>query len=124
MNVFRREPAAIGAFLEALVPFLVAVTIVDWSPEQVGAVTAVITMCVGVYTAYVTHDTLLSAVISLVKAGLTLGVAFGLDLTQEQTATAIALLTAMLGLYQRTQTSPLEKGSFKTGIEPGDAATP
>src|SRR4051794_5556686 len=75
--------------------------------EQISLIVAVVTAALGFYTAWVTKDTLLGVTIGLIKSALALAVGFGLDLSSDQTAAVIALATAVLGLFQRTQTSPL-----------------
>jgi hypothetical protein len=119
--IFGREPATWIGFIEGVLSFLVGAKLLDLSPDQVGAIMAVVTAAFGVYSAAATHDTLLGVEIGLVKSLVALGVAFGLSLSADQTGVAIALATVLLGFFQRTQTSPLEALSLKTGIRPADA---
>jgi hypothetical protein len=119
--IFGREPATWIGFIEGLLSFLVGAKFLDLSPDQVGAIMAVVTAVFGIYSAAATHDTLLGVEIGLVKSLVALGVAFGLNLSADQTGVAIAFAAVLLGFFQRTQTSPLEALSLKTGIKPADA---
>lgn len=74
---------------------------------------AAVSAVFGVVTAYATRDTLLGAVTGLAKAVVALGVGYGLELTAEQTGALIAFVTVAVGFWQRTQTSPLEHGTFR-----------
>jgi hypothetical protein len=106
-NICGREPAVIVGFLEAALATLLSFGFVDLTKEQLGAITATVSALLGLYVAAATKDTLLGVFLALGKALLSLGVAFGLSLTSEQTGVLIALGTAMVGLFQRTQTTPL-----------------
>jgi hypothetical protein len=68
---------------------------------------AVVTALASVYTAWATKDTMLGVVVGLGKAVLALAVGFGLNLSPEQTAATIALITMGAGFFNRTQTYPL-----------------
>lgn len=48
-------------------------------------------------------------VVGLVQAGIVLGVSFGLDLTEVQTASILAFTAAVLALVTRSQVSPTTK---------------
>lgn len=123
MKIFGREPAAIIGFIEAVLAMVLSFGWFDLSQEKVGLIMAVVTAAFGVYTAYVTSETLLGAVIGFAKAALALGAVYGLSLSDQQTGCVIALITMSFGLYQRTQTSPLNTPSFKV-ISPEDTVTP
>lgn len=111
VKLFGREPAVWVAFLEALV-MLAGVQLFDWSQEKVAAVVLVLNCLAGVYTAYVTRDTMLGVLTGLVKAAITCSITFGLDISDDLSAQLIALLTVSVGLFQRTQTSPLADPTF------------
>jgi hypothetical protein len=119
VQLFGREPAAWVGLIEGTLAFVVGAKLLDLSTDQVGGIMAVVTALAGVYTAYVTRDTLLGVAIGLVKALVTAGIAFGLDLPTDQTGALIAFATVLLGFFQRTQTSPIASPSFSS-----NAATP
>lgn len=105
-QIFGREPAVFVGVIEAAIAVAIAVGILDWDTDQIGAVMAVVVVIGGIVTAFLTHDTLLGGLIGLVKAGAVLLAAFGLNLSPDVTATLIAFLVAIAALFQRTQTSP------------------
>jgi hypothetical protein len=112
MKIFGREPAAWVGLIEAVLAMLMAVRVIAISSEQEGAILAVVVAGFGLYTAWVTRDTLLGVAVGFVKAILALLIGFGLDLQPDQTAAVIAFTVAALSLYQRTQTSPLARPTF------------
>lgn len=64
------------------------------------------------HMALFTHHTLLAPVVELLKALIGLGAIYGLHVSTEQTATIVALITALAAGWHRTQTSPLAKGNL------------
>lgn len=105
-NIFGREPAAWVGLIEAIIALL-TITVLHWSTEQIALVMAVVVAVFGVYTAWVTHDTLLAVVVGLVKAVLALLVGFGISLSPELTAAIIGFATVVLGFFNRQQTYPV-----------------
>lgn len=106
MKIFGREPAAWVGLIEAVVALLV-ITVLHWTNEQTGLVMAVVVAAAGLYTAWVTHDTLLGVVIGFTKAVLALLIGFGVELSPELTGALIGLVTVVLGLFNRQQTYPV-----------------
>ena len=51
-----------------------------------------------------------AVVVGLVQAGIVLGVSFGLDMTETQTAAILAFTAAVLAFVTRSQVSPVQKG--------------
>lgn len=113
MKVFGREPAAWIGLIEAVIVLAVAVGL-GWSSEQTALVMAVVVSAFGIYTAWVTHDTMLGVVVGFTKAVLALLIGFGVALKPELTGALIGLVTVVVGFFQRTQTSPLEVPTFKS----------
>ena len=105
-NIFGREPAAWVGLIEAILALLI-ITVLHWSAEQVALVMAAVVAAFGVYTAWVTEDTLLGVVVGFTKAVLALMVGFGLTLSPELTAAIIGLVTVVMGFFNRQQTSPV-----------------
>lgn len=115
-KIFGREPAVLASTVEALLALLIsfhALTFIGLNGQaELVVVMAVVNGALGLYVAYVTHDTLLGAAVALLKALVAFGAVYGLTLTSEQTGTLIAFLTVALGMYQRTQTGPSGRPSF------------
>jgi hypothetical protein len=102
MKIFGKEPAFFVGVIEAVILVLVTFGL----PHDTAAVIATLTVAVGgVLTAIAAKDTLLAALVSLVKAVIVLVVFLGYDISDESTAAIIGLLTLILGGYLRTQTS-------------------
>ena len=116
-TIFGREPAAVAGLLEAGLTVLLAFGLLRFAgintAEELGLVMAVVTSGIGVYVAYVTRDTLLGYVLTAFKASAALAATYGFDLSLEQSAAVIALITAGLGFFQRTQTSPAANPSLR-----------
>lgn len=112
MKIFGREPAAFLGLISGALALLLSLNLFGLTAETVGLIMAFITAAVGVVTAYVTKDTMLGYLVAAVNAGFALFAGYGLEASPELTAAAIGLVTVIVGFYQRTQTSPLAKGSF------------
>lgn len=111
MKVFGREPAVWIGLIEAALAFALSVGL-DWSADQVALVMAAVVAVFGVYSAYVTRDTMLGVVVGLTKAVIALFIGFGLSVSPELTASLIGLVVVGVGFFQRTQTAPLETPTF------------
>lgn len=120
MKIFGREPAAWVTLIEATL-MIVGVQMFDWSVEQVAYVVVVVNGVLAVYVAYVTKDTMLAVVVGLGKALITAAIAFGVDIPDDRAATYIALITAAVGLYNRSQTAPLLRPTFSRVLPYTDA---
>lgn len=127
MKIFGREPAMIVGLIESALVLLLTAGLLKFvginSQVEVGIVMAVVSAVLGVYVAYVTSETLLAAVIGLIKASVALAAVYKLNITADQTAALIAFVTMLITFWQRTQTSPLVHPAFKT-ISPADVQTP
>lgn len=102
--LFGREPAFWVGLIEAGLAVLLSWNITGLSADQIGGIMAVVVAFAGLYTAYVTKDTMLGMVVGLAKATFILLATFQINLTENQTTTAIALITVLAGAYNRTQT--------------------
>lgn len=109
-KIFGREPAFLAGLLEAALATLVSFGMLGFiginGAEGLAVVMAVVQGLVGVYVAYVTKDTLLGVGVTLLKASVALLAFYHYDLNETQLTTLIALLTLVLGSWQRTQTAP------------------
>jgi hypothetical protein len=111
MKIFGREPALWVGLIEGVIAVLLTFTHL-LNADQGAAILAVVTAAFGVYTAYVTKDSMLGVLTGLAKSGSILLVAFGLHFSPDQQNTIVALIPLVLGFIQRTQTSPLAVGTF------------
>lgn len=111
-NIFGREPAAWIGLIEAVATILMAFAI-GIDQTTFGPIMAVVTAAFGVYSALVTRDTALGAIVGLTKSALVLAAVYGATLTDQQTGAVIALVTVVVGFFQRTQTSPEYVGEHR-----------
>lgn len=114
MKIFGREPAAWVGLIEAALAMVFALNMFDLTHERVSLIMAVVVAVFGVYTAYVTRDTMLGVVVGFVKAVIALAVGYGFEFGPDKTAALIALATVAVGFFQRTQTYALENPTFKS----------
>jgi len=102
MPVFGREPAAwlalVGALISAFSAFVLHLNI-----GQQGALNAIAALLIGLFTAVVTRDGVVAAVLGAVKGLFLLLVAFGLQLSADNQAVLYTLLAAVLAAFVRTQ---------------------
>src|SRR5687767_11887265 len=112
MKIFGREPAAFIGLISGALALLLSLNLFGLTNENVGLIMGAVTAAFGIYTAYVTKDTMLGVIVAFVNAIFALVAGYGFELSPDTTAAAIAIVTVMVGFFQRTQTSPLAKGSF------------
>lgn len=112
MKIFGREPAFYTGLMESILVVALSFNVWHLTTDTIGIVMAAVSAVFAVVVAYKTHDTLLSAGVGLIKALIALFVVFGLSFTQDQSVAIIAVATIVLSAWNRTQTSPLQKGSF------------
>ncbi|OLT12989.1 hypothetical protein BJF79_03560 [Actinomadura sp. CNU-125] len=108
MKIWGREPAVWVGLVAVAVQTLVAWG-VDLTEAQQAGINAVAALAVGLVVAVmVARDRIVPAAAGLLVGVLQLAVAFGADFSQEQVASAGALLTAVLAAWLRTQvTAPV-----------------
>jgi hypothetical protein len=105
VTIFGREPAVWVGLIESALTVLLAFGL-GISPETYGPWVALIVAIGGAVTAWATKDTLLSALLAAIKAGLVLVTVYGVTLSDQQTGALIAFASVLLGGWLRTQTSP------------------
>jgi hypothetical protein len=108
VTIFGREPAVWVGLIESALTVLLAFGL-GISPETYGPWLAIFVALGGVVTAWATRDTLLSALLGAIKAGLVLFTVYGLSLTDQQQGAIIAFATVLIGGWLRTQTTPTAK---------------
>lgn len=114
MKIFGREPAALVGVIEGVLAVLLSFGLFDLHQNQVAAIVAVVTAGLGLVTAYATRDTMLGVLVGFSKSVLVLAAAYGLNLSDQQTAGLIAVITLLAGYWHREHTMPLLRGSFST----------
>lgn len=113
VKIFGREPALVAAFLQSVLAMVVGLG-VGLSPEQAALISAGGAAVFGAYAAYALKQNLLPTVVAAFQALVAVGVGFGLgDVLASRgfdastlTGLATAVLTALLGLFLRTQADP------------------
>jgi hypothetical protein len=115
-KIFGREPAVISSLIEAALALAISFHLLAWAhiggQAELALVMAVVSSGLGLYVAWVTRATLLGVAIGLIKALIALAAVYGLTISVEQTGTLIAFLTVLIGLFHRTQTTPLAQPAF------------
>jgi hypothetical protein len=102
-----RDPALVGGTLLAAVQ--VALTLVDWTPDQAALINAFATAVVGFVVALaVRSDRWVPALLGLIQSASAVVVGFGLHWTPEQQAAVMLLATSVAAVATRTQvTAPV-----------------
>lgn len=118
MRIFGREPAALVGVLEGVLALLLSFGLFDLTQDRVGAIVAAVAALFGLLTAYLTKDTLLGVAVGLAKALLVLGATYGLHVSTEQNGAILAVITVLIGFWQRGQTSPAVVPSFSDDPAP------
>ena len=114
LTIFGREPALIVGALEAVLAALLAFGL-GISPDSYGPWVALVVAAGGLLTAIGTKDTLLGAVIGLLKAGVVLVAVYGLTLTDQQTGALIGVTSVIFAFLNRDRTTPLTAISAADG---------
>lgn len=115
--IFGREPVLVANTIEGIMACLVAFNALSWahidSTASMMIVMAVVNALMGVYVAYFTDETELAALTALLKALIAAGALYGFNLSDQQTAGLLTALSLIIGLWQRTQVTPLQDPTFK-----------
>lgn len=108
----KREPAALLGLVSGVLALLLSLDQFGLTNEKVGLIMGVATALAGIYTAYVTNATMLGVIVGAVNAAFALVAGYGFELSPDTTAAAIAIVTVVVGFFQRTQVTPLPAGNF------------
>lgn len=108
-KIFGHEPAVILYVVNALVAFLVTIPAVGLTEESAGWVMTIANGVVALAVAVLTRPWVVSALTGAVATILTGLASFGLPLTEQQSATFVMLLSAVLGLVLRANVSPRDR---------------
>ncbi|NJP92749.1 hypothetical protein HCN51_25385 [Nonomuraea sp. FMUSA5-5] len=131
MKIFGREPALALGLLSAGLQMLTALFL-PLTTAQVAAINSIAAAGLGVWTAFATRNldggrTIKAAVLGFAQAAITLGLVFGVSLTDQQTASImafVALLGAVLVRQQSTPTATATVPATAAAAGPGTAAPP
>ena|ERR1041385_4313861 len=107
-KIFGRNPAFFAGLTAAIVAVLTQIPQLGLSLEAGAAITAFVSAALGFYTAFMTHQTTLAVGTGLAQAFFVLLAAFKLDLSPDLQTTLIALIPFALGLFQHSQSIPVE----------------
>jgi hypothetical protein len=100
---FQREPAVIIALIAGLVQ-VVSAFIFHWTDEQQGTLNAALGLTAGiVVAAMVSLDKAVPLVGGFVQAVFSVGLAFGWELDPVAQSAVMALVSALVGAFTRTQ---------------------
>jgi hypothetical protein len=113
VKLFGKEPAFWSGLVEAVLAVALSFGLFGLTMDGAAAIVAVVTAALGFVVAYRTRDTLLAVGVGFAKSVFVLMAAYGLTLTDAQTAALIAVITISLGAWQRGKTTPLEQGTFR-----------
>jgi hypothetical protein len=111
VKIFGREPAAVVGVVQAAL-WVAVVFGLGITEEQNLLIVAAVAAVLDVAAAWGTRDTMLGLMVAAGKALMAVAVGFGLDWDASQQAAILALASVIVSFWQRTQTSPLTKGSF------------
>ena len=108
VKLFGREPALVGAFLQAVLALVLGLGVIPGLDNQTaGLISAAGAAVFGAYVAFAVKQNLLPAIVAAFQALLAVGVGFGLDfLTTDLTGLITAVLSGALGIFLRTQADP------------------
>lgn len=101
IKVFGQEPAFIVGVIESGLAMLLAFGLFDLDQNKVGVIVACTSAGLGLVVAYATNTTVLSAFTGFAKAILVLAVTYGAPLSDAETASAIAFVTLVVGIFLR-----------------------
>lgn len=109
VKIFGREPAVLLGLVGSAIALFVALfgARLSLDGDFTAVAMAVVSAALGFYSAWATKDTLLGVSVGLVKALISLGLYFGLDMSVELQASVMLFVEALVGFWQRTQTSPV-----------------
>jgi hypothetical protein len=106
ITIFGREPAVWVGLIEAFLATALAFGF-GISQEAYGPIMALVVAIGGAVAAIGTKDTLLGALIAVMKTGFVVLAVYGFSISDQQSAALIGGMSVLFALFQRTQTSPI-----------------
>jgi hypothetical protein len=115
-KLFGKDPAfwvgIVQAALLLVLGFSSIATPLHLTDEVIGLIVAFTSAGFGVYTAWVTRDTMLGYLVGFAKALIALLAAYNLELSVDQITGLLGIITIGAGLLHRDRTSPLVTPAF------------
>ena len=110
-TIFGREPAVAIGLIEAVVAFALTIQVGwwGWDAQTDAIIMAFVVALGGLWGAWVTSETMLGALLGVLKAGFAVALAFNFALSSTQQAMAISIVSAVVAFAYRTQTTPAVK---------------
>lgn len=115
----KAEPAVIAGTISAALAVLLSFGVPGLSVETVALIMTLVNAVLGLYVAWKVHATSLALVLGVVNAGFALASGYGFDLSQGQQAALLGLLSVVIGMFIRTQATPLAQGSLSLKTSTG-----
>ncbi|MEV0826024.1 hypothetical protein [Nonomuraea rubra] len=127
MKIFGREPALVLGLLSAGLQ-LVTALFLPLTTEQVAAINSIAAAGLGVWTAFATRNldggkSIKAAALGFTQAGITLGLVFGVSLTDQQTASIMAFVALLGAVFVRQQSTPTATSTPSTPSTVGTTGT-
>lgn len=116
-KIFGRYPAFYSGLVAAIVMVATQIPQLGLSVVAGAAITAFVSAGLAVYSAFMTHQTMLAVGTGAAQAFFVLVAAFGLNVSDGLQTSLIAMIPFLLALFQHTQSIPVESGepaSFTT----------
>lgn len=113
----RPEPAVIAGVVSAALAVLLSFGVPGLTVETVALIMTFVNAALALYVAWKTNATSLALILGVVNAGFALASGYGFDLSEAQQGALIGLMSVVIGMFLRTQVTPLPKGtlSLSTG---------
>lgn len=115
-NIFGKEPAFWVSTIQLVLLALMSINSIKGdlglSDERVALIMVVVNALSAVYLAWAMRETMLAALIEVVKGVVALLVAYGLEFTTDQMNLIMGTIALVGGAYLRDQASPLVRPSF------------
>lgn len=107
-KIFGRNPAFYSGLVSALVMVLTQIPELGLSVEAGAAITAFVAAALSVYSAFYTHQSMLSVGTGAAQALFVLLAAFQLNVSDGLQTSIIAAIPFVLALFQHSQSIPVE----------------
>ncbi|MGP4097620.1 hypothetical protein [Nonomuraea sp. KM90] len=127
MKIFGGEPALVLGLASAGVQMVTA-TFLPLTSTQVAAINAIAAAGLGVWTAFATRNldggrSIKAAALGFAQAAVTLGLVFGVELTEQQTASIMAFVAVVGAAFVRQVSRPAGTATPQAPTDPHPQAT-
>lgn len=107
-KIFGRNPAFYAGLVEAVLAVIVTIPALHFSPALSAAILAVVVSGLGVYTAFMTHQSMLAVGSGLLKALFVLVAFTRFDVSEATQGALIGLFAVVVAAFQHSQSIPVE----------------